>query len=630
MGNKSNIYGSATAQEILHDVPAGRFSPSNPTNPRPGQTLLVNEYPDPSTGYFVEYAGHKKYAASWDHYSVQAIDSTHLNYTLTSRTYLGEFDTQAEMEAAVNSALGYVYTRYFSEYFFDAIDKIYASSYNYVNVWKTTTNTNSNGLSATKPTYVDLISGYYLDTRSLPPIGAITPLKSQTLKLGYYRANPYEGVPGLRSIDWLSYEVPLIKDVPITLPITDPVLGTLWVDDSEVESLIKSLPNGSTQYAASDYFPSAVAGLFGYWNSLYATEDSKSLPAGTGSLISASESNQTATTVRILGANNNIWNNGDPVADVGFSANHPMFATDDNRAYNWHVKPVAEGIGTLLMDSPRTIEIHKALQAQNYQTEDLTATPTLHYLDWYIKNSSPAIPKAIEDMIKSIWNALGGEFYAYKADGTKRVSNLGWLIQNTAKILGIRRDEDGNINEETEKTKNRRIIDSSTTVDSSKVGVNSFGDNGMIIRRINNRFSGNNIVADQCVIVNDLLQLISEYQEQVNLSLGLQESSAIAINSENGVSRYPNQLAVMTELLNLANANHDLIRSTMVSSLVTQGQTSELIAGLGLPSITKTLPLKIDGSVSHLPYKGIAAHRSISQEVATATANIGIVLGHVI
>jgi hypothetical protein len=73
-----------------------------------------------------------------------------------------------------------------------------------------------------------------------------------------------------------------------------------------------------------------------------------------------------------------------------------------------------------------------------------------------------------------------------------------------------------------------------------------------------------------------------------------------------------------------------MIRSALVSSLVAQGQTTELIAAMGLPSVTKTIPVEIDGKMNDLPYKGVAAHRSISQEIAVCTQNVGIIAGQLI
>jgi mannose/fructose-specific phosphotransferase system component IIA len=75
---------------------------------------------------------------------------------------------------------------------------------------------------------------------------------------------------------------------------------------------------------------------------------------------------------------------------------------------------------------------------------------------------------------------------------------------------------------------------------------------------------------------------------------------------------------------------NEMTRSNLVSSLVTQSQSSEIIAGFGLPSVTKTIPIKIGKSVSQLPFKGIAAHRSMSQEIATCTYNVGLVTGQLL
>jgi hypothetical protein len=212
-----------------------------------------------------------------------------------------------------------------------------------------------------------------------------------------------------------------------------------------------------------------------------------------------------------------------------------------------------------------------------------------------------------------------------------RVDNLGWRINRLCDITGIRVKPDGTIDEDKDKKLARKVIYKEKDIDKKKIGIISYGELGMVIKRITNRFKGKDeIVSDQCVIVQDIPQMIQEYFEQINLALGIQESSAIEIKQDGTAARFNSQLEVLIELVNLMSSGNEMTRAALVSSLVTQSQTNELIAGLGLPSVTKTIPIKIGKKVSQVPFKGIAAHRSIAQEVATCTYNVGIVLGQVL
>lgn len=264
----------------------------------------------------------------------------------------------------------------------------------------------------------------------------------------------------------------------------------------------------------------------------------------------------------------------------------------------WHLKPQIDnnnkswGIGSLTMDTIRTIEIHAALNAGK----------------WGINP---------DDLTKP------------------RKDDLGWRIQRICELLGIRVGTDDKFDPDKEKKIVRQVIPAKQKLDPEKVGINNFGDGGMVVKRINNRFNGDKIESDQCVIIHDLLQLIQEYHEQHNLAIGLQESSAIEIKDPKddkgkNKARFDNQLGLLLEIFNLLSSANEMTRANLISSLITQSQTSEVIAGLGLPSVTKTIPIKIDKEVTQLPYKGIAPHRSISQEVATCTANVGIVLGQLL
>jgi hypothetical protein len=235
-------------------------------------------------------------------------------------------------------------------------------------------------------------------------------------------------------------------------------------------------------------------------------------------------------------------------------------------------------------------------------------------------------------LLKKIGTSLDADTWGINPDDPDvvRIDNLGWRIKRLCDILGIRVKTDGNIDIESEKKLVRKVIDKNKNLDPTKVGVAGFGEGGMILKRITNRFNKGEIVSDQCVIVNDLPQKIDEYFEQINLGLGIQESSAVQIVEGGKIAQFNNQLEMLVELVRLMSSMNEMTRSNLVSSLVTQSQSSEIIAGFGLPSVTKTIPIKIGKSVSQLPFKGIAAHRSMSQEIATCTYNVGLVTGQLL
>lgn len=442
---------------------------------------------------------------------------------------------------------------------------------------------------ALKPNYSALLKGYELDPRVVPEYPVIIPAQSKQIKISYYRENRLEPYPDLRSIDWMVYVVDLVKNQPVTLPIVQCVLGTLYCDDTATLSQISGLPDAFNSYKWSDLLPSGITSLFANWNGLHTASIQRlSIP---GNAVRFTIVNEISRTIRRMGANNNHWNNrSSQTSDLNLTVDHPMFYPEYGyqKAYERYIQTQPDGsYGVLSMDSPRTIEIHTALNAGM----------------WALNTIDPTKP---------------------------RVDNLGWRINRLCEILGIRVKPDGKTDEVLVKKKIRTVIDKSTKLDKDKIGIGNFGDDGMVVKRINNRFNGKEIVSDQCVILHDLIQLIQEYQDQSNLALGIQESSAIEVSSGKNTARFDNQLQLLVELFNLVNTTTEMQRSTLISSLVGQAQTSEIIAGLGLPSVTKTIPITINKKTSQLPYKGISPHRSISQEVATCTANVGIVLGQLI
>ncbi|MGL6343338.1 MAG: hypothetical protein ACRC80_29890, partial [Waterburya sp.] len=289
-----------------------------------------------------------------------------------------------------------------------------------------------------KPNYISLLSGYELDTRTIPDYPTIIPTEAKSITISYYRENKLEPIENLRSIDWMMYECNLISGTPYTLPIKDCVLGTLHSSDSTILIQLSQLPVLANKYLWSDLLPEAIPSLFSGWYQIYDAQNIDPLNRP----IFPEERRLTK-----IAANNNIWNNANLSnnLDINFDINHPMFAIDNTRAYNWHIaQQNNNGIGTLIMDSPRTIEIHAALDASK----------------WAVNPEDPTLP---------------------------RVDNLGWRINRGNEVLGIRVKPDGTIDEELEKTTNRRLhAEGSEQNDEQDYNPNCFGKKGMLVRHLPN------------------------------------------------------------------------------------------------------------------------------------------------
>jgi hypothetical protein len=416
----------------------------------------------------------------------------------------------------------------------------------------------------------------------------IVPTQNELLEVGYYRDNSTKSIRGLRSIDWFSYTIEVKKDKPIYLPIKGCVLGTLWISDPAIESQLRAMQNDSTEYAVSDYFPSAVPALFSYWMGLYSIEDAKILPVGTGSLISESETRQVSSSLKILGANNDVWKNANIVDDVGFDIGHPLFEIDQERTFNYHFKPQTDGsFGDLVMDSPRIIEL---------------------------------------------WNHFCSETpYENDIDKDKpRLDTHGKRLKRTSEILGYRLNANGEIDKKIEEEYTRHIVPPKSKVDKRKYGGNSFGSYGMHVRRLPNHFDRNQIKDGGVVAIHDIGQLLLEILDQLNLAIGIQEAGAIELKHEGKIHKYPNLLALTTDIAIHQFNQTSYAKSTHISSLVTQEQTKEIIGGLGLPTVSKSIRREVNGKVAGIPYWGIAPQASLARKIDTCTYNVGIVLGQVL
>ncbi len=230
-----------------------------------------------------------------------------------------------------------------------------------------------------------------------------------------------------------------------------------------------------------------------------------------------------------------------------------------------------------------------------------------------------------------LYTALDAAKYSRNSlDSTKpRINNLGHYIERLSQLLGYWIDDNG---KPLEKLPEEQIrVDGEYKIKPDEYGINKFGQKGMVIQWLPNDIDDKgNLIDGGFELVHDLPQLIFSITDQLNHSFGIQEASNITIQSNGNNYRYPNQISLLADIARTIKANSKYIESTHYSSLVTQEQTKEIIGGLGLPTVFKSIRLNTDkkGKYVNIPFVGIDANSSIQKEIATVTYNIGIISGH--
>jgi hypothetical protein len=493
------------------------------------------------------------------------------------------------------------------------------------------------------PTYIDLLTGYSLDDRTIPDNPTIIPLSTQTISIGYYSENTLEPIPDLRSIYWKQVNINLTRNIPITLPIQKCVLGTLSISSPDVISQVKNLPTVAGNYNWIYLFVDSLPQLFTHWNNLYIADNP--IPANT---LVFPES----VTLHKLAANNDIWSNGNLSNnfDINFDINHPMFAVDHQRAYDWHIAPQSNnnGIGTLIMDSPRTIEIHTALNASQYLQEiaaivgtgtiENPEIPALHKLDWYIKNSG-GLTADLKAKLIAIWKSLGSGDYAEHSNPLmQKVNNLGYLIVNTARVLGLRPNEDGKIDRNTEKLKylpqtlnNPSLGEASADGSFNGYSLNCWGDRGRMMPHLPTTYK-NGKSQELYDVFHDIPQQLEMILRQFDVSLSIQHGSEIRVNGLDGkIHSYPNQLAVQLECLQrLEKIGHSTDKN-LLATTVSSNEIRGLYSGIGIPVTTNFLNLKDpinSKKILSVPYFTHQKNKpSTAQMLTTVQINLAVING---
>jgi hypothetical protein len=471
--------------------------------------------------------------------------------------------------------------------------------------------------------YRDLITGHPLDPRKLPKYIDGIATTSRTIEYKYYRQNKLETHPRVvATIDWFEGKINVIAGNSYRLPIIDPVLGTLIVDEITANELILKNDEYPLIVIRSGNLL-ALSGLMQYWNTLYSEPDpvdpnytdfgynysvSVTLYPGTVSLPESgiylgSKSIQTSNpTPRILAANNDRWSKGSNTVNYNFGVTinnlpaelHALFNGLDHQLLFYSQQPNNQ-IGTYIMDSPRILEIHlfiqqivKALDAEKYSVNDID-------------------------------------------ENNPRVTNLGYLIENIARVNGLRLNANGEINLQEEKTKYLpATLNNPQANDKNAYGLTSFGTRGKYLPHLPTSYTNGKeqILHD---VVHDIPQLLEAILRQLDISLGIQHGSEIrTVGLDGKIQSYPNQLALNLHLASKIEGIGFTVDRLFNQSSVTAQEVRGLYSGIGIPVTQKFLNLNnaSTGKTVQLPYFSHQVNKpSLFSGITDLKVNIGIING---
>jgi hypothetical protein len=464
---------------------------------------------------------------------------------------------------------------------------------------------------------VDSINGQILDSRQLPIYYRGRATSSREIQYGYYRSNDRETHPNLKhSLDWLSGVIEVKLGQSYQLPINNPVLGTLMIDAQTAEEIINrpgDYPLNLVRYGAN------LQELVKGWNELYTppieasnrpwadaytvTVSLAAFPEGfdpgtywthafttTGeaapynAITFKSETNYVPKT-RILAANNDRWHYGTlTVSSNPPSENHPVFNTDD---YSLFYTPNADGsIGSYIMDSPRLLEIHRALDAAKYA-------------------SDPDDP-----------------------NGGPRVVTLGWMIEKLTNFVGIRRKPNGKFLSSAEADKYKRTRLNNPKWTAGQYAFDEWGDRGLAIPYLPTAYKDGQRQDNQFDLVHDLPQLLQALHDQIDASQGIQHSAEIRLPIGQQVQAYPNQGAMLIDLAARMIEVQAMAERMMVMDVETSNTVRELFPGIGIPTATKSVSVEIGGKPKRIYYPAFQQGKgSILDQLGELAINIGIILG---
>ncbi len=524
---------------------------------------------------------------------------------------------------------------------FGEIAKAYPSKNSKIRIWWSSVGRIEGWVADPHPSYQNLWTGFMTDQRVRPSMIKCIATSTRRVKWGYYRRNSNEDHPNvIASLDWHQGTIEVTKGNGYALPLVDPVLGTLLIDGiTQGELLASPVPPGNYPYIY--LFANALPGLMAYWESLRTRLEPPANPNishvyantfyvgrinhpggdqpanGRGYYLRDADRNVAMQSVRfypqptsdpseaitlpinviamvstvapgapvtrIIAANNNRWKHGTvTVSDNPPAADHQVFSVNEHQLFE--ALQTDGSYGSLTMDSPRILEIHAALEAGKYAVNEL----------------DPNVP---------------------------RVPTLGHLIARSAAILGYRPQPDGTIDQAAEKTTYQRgLVRPDAKIPVGDYMAGRFGKRGLLMRRLPNKKTNKGWEAGGYVAIHDIPQLLTEVLDQLNEAMNLQDSTSIQIKDGGNTYTYASQLALLVEMATTLIPQKRQLKEIWTSSLVSQQSINEVIAGIGLPTVAKSVTI----GGAKLPYWGIQPDKSLQREIATVAYNVGLGNGQIL
>ncbi len=534
---------------------------------------------------------------------------------------------------------------------FEEIAKAYPAKNSKIRIWWSSIGRIEGWAADPHPSYQNLWAGFMADQRVRPALIKCVATSTRRVKWGYYRRNPNEDHPNVvASLDWHQGTIDIIKGDGYVLPIVDPVLGTLLVDEITKGELLVS-PALPGNYPHIYLFTDGLPGLMVYWESLrtrleppanpgvshaYAStfyvgrinhpggdypargrgynlraadgttaqqstrfypqptsDPNEAIPSPSNIISMVSTVTPAAPVTRIIAANNDRWDHGTVTISKNIPPDdHPVFSVNE---YQLFEAPKTDestdeslGFGSLTMDSPRILEIHAALDAAKYAVNEL----------------DPDVP---------------------------RVTTLGYWIEKTGNLLGHRPNALGEINHDLEKAKYARQRLTNPQWGKSQYSLNQFGKRGLVIPHLPNTYTKSGKLQKLYDVVYDIPQLIQALHDQVDIAQGVQHASQIRVKLADGsVQGFPDLLALQIETLKIASSMRDSVTRTQISSLVTGAEVRELFGAIGTPVAQKYLTFKDSVAKKSLqvPYFGHQQGKeSVTGGISTLKINQAIALG---
>lgn len=455
------------------------------------------------------------------------------------------------------------------------------------------------------PNYIDLVRGFRLDPRSNNFDQNILAVanSSRTIEYGCYCRNQYEShLRLLDSLDWRAGKINVVAGQQYTLPLKNCVLGTLITDrNTRDELMIAVSPTGIYPYKY--LFKDNLADLFTEWNFLFTDllDNQQVYPfASTYISMSADESsNQTILTfskkiyeykpiVRIMAANNDRWGHTSPVvAQNRPLINHTIFNFDHQDLFE-SPQP-DDSYGTYMTDSPRLLEIWRALGAGDYAT--------------YINDIGQQMP---------------------------RITNIGWMVMKLGEIMGIRRKPNGKYLSDADQTKLNRTRLNNPTWPAGDYDTKSWGNEGYALRHLPTAYVEGQRQDHQYDLVTSFPQMFEALIDQIDLGQGLQHTSEIRIKVGDQVQSYSNLGQLTIDLATRVIELEALMQKSVVMQVETSNTVRELWPAIGLAVTTKSVIVQIGGKMQQIFYPGFQGGKSSIRDIISAGhVNLGILMGQI-